>query len=246
MSRKTTKGIDPAADVTRRSVIIIDSSRQRRTRRRCSLSGPLNRMSGPEAVTTTVNEYKLQALLVAAADTRGSVSACGNAVYLSWAPAWTSFPNSQELDKLFAGMNERNCELKGFARMGTYFHRRHQPHLARCKGVHDHQGGRSLPAAPSPRTGPLRTRGCALTAYPRFTASAPPRATRGPPREIDLGSSGRGEDQRGKAVPGVFPRSPGRWRSRLPLRVQGAADTVRDQRGPERSALPARTGGKGR
>ena len=120
MSRKTTKGIDPAADVTRQSVIIIDSSPSTEDPAALLTVRAVERMSGPEAVTTTVNEYKYKRhwspLLIPVGAFQLVVTP-----FICLGAGLDQNPNSQALDKLFAGMNERGCEVKGFARMGTYF-----------------------------------------------------------------------------------------------------------------------------
>ena len=204
MSRKTTKGIDPAADVTRQSVIIIDSSPSTEDPAALLAVRAVERMSGPEAVTTTVNEYKYKRywspLLIPVGAFQLVVTP-----FICLGAGLDQNPNSQALDKLFAGMNERGCEVKGFARMGTYFIVGISPTCEVRASTTTKEKKLTGRAVSEDR--PYQNARFRMTAYPRFTAPAPPKSNEGPSRDVDLDGSGRGEINVA-ALFREFPRAP--------------------------------------
>jgi tetratricopeptide (TPR) repeat protein len=203
-SRKTTKGIDPAADVTRQSVIIVDNSPSTEHPAALLAVRAVERVSGPEAVTTTVNEYKYKRYWSPLLIPLGAFQLVVTPVICLGA-GLDQNPNSQALDKLFAGMNERGCEVKGFARMGTYFIVGISPTCEVRASTTTKEKKLTGRAVSEDR--PYQNARFRMTAFPRFAPTAPPKSNEGLSRDVDLDGSGRGEINVA-ALFREFPRAP--------------------------------------
>jgi tetratricopeptide (TPR) repeat protein len=205
-SRKTTKGIDPAADVTRQSVIILDSAPSTEDPAAPLTVRAVERVSGPEAVTTTVNEYKYKRYWSPLLIPLGAFQLVVTP-FICLGAGLDQNPNSQALDKLFAGMNERGCETKGFARMGTYFIVGVSPTCEVRASTATKEKKLTGRAVSEDR--PYQNARFRMTAYPRFApaAPAPPKSNEGLSRDVDLDGSGRGEINVA-ALFREFPRAP--------------------------------------
>jgi hypothetical protein len=119
-SKKTTRGVDPAAEATKQPVILVEKMPSGGNTATPLAVRAAERVSGPEAETTTVNEYKYKRHWSPLIIPVGALQLVSTP-FICLGAGLDQNPNSQALDTLFAGMNAQGCETKGWARMGTYF-----------------------------------------------------------------------------------------------------------------------------
>ncbi len=230
-SRKTAKGLDPAAEVTRRPMILVEGAPSAEDPAVPVTVRAVERASGPEAETTTVDEYKYKRqwspLLIPVGVFQLVVTP-----FICLGAGLDANPDSKALDTLFAGMNDRDCEVKGFARMGTYF----------VVGIHPTCEVRASTTKKEKRlTGqtitedrPYKNAQLRMAVYPLFSseASASAKVAEVPSRTLDLDAGGRAKVN----VAALFEDFP-----RVPRTVDLAFAFEGSQPTPEKVVIDERT-----
>lgn len=205
-SRKTAKGLDPAAEVARRPMILVEGVPSAADPAMPVTVRAVERASGPEAETTTVNEYKYKRqwspLLIPL-----GVLQLVTTPFICLGAGLDANPDSKALDTLFAGMNERDCDTKGWAMKGFYFTVGINPTCEVRASTTKKE--KRLTGQTITEDRPYQNAQLRMTVNPLFPpeAPAPAKVAEAPSRTLDLDSGGRVEVNVA-ALFGDFPRAP--------------------------------------
>lgn len=119
-SKKTVLGVDPSADATRQPVVVIEKSPTIESSFTPIVVRAAERVSGPEAETTTVNAYKYKREWTPLVIPIGVLQVVSTP-FICLGAALDPSGGEKVLDSVVAGMNEKGCGPKGWFRTGTYF-----------------------------------------------------------------------------------------------------------------------------